>query len=396
MVLIMPIIIIVSFGASFFILALYTLFSVRHSRSQKLRFEHSKSLPLVSLLKPIKMTDDDMERNIESYFRLDYSRFEILFAVDHISDPCVAVIESVRRKYPEINSTILETGNNGRQNPKIHKLAQLETRSRGELLWVTDSNIRVQKDTLGHLVNEYLRSGAKAIFSPVRGTGSRTFASLIENTSLNFFTSGSIITAWKLLRQHIVVGKSVLIEKKALGMLGGFGYFKNYLAEDFLLGETFVRSGFRVSTNYTWVTNINEQSTIGSYFRRMARWAKIRYHLRPAVYAAEVLLNPIVMAFLAFPFMGRRGPAFLGGVILLKVALEYINFLVVNTEDRRRPAWHLLFPAVVMAKDLLYLGFYLMPFLSRRVVWQGNAISIGKKTLICGLSSTDNLSYEGA
>ena len=66
--------------------------------------------------------------------------------------------------------------------------------------------------------------------------GSRTFASLIENTSLNFFTSGSIIAAWKLLRQHIVVGKSVLIEKKALGMLGGFGYFKNYLAEDFLLG----------------------------------------------------------------------------------------------------------------------------------------------------------------
>jgi ceramide glucosyltransferase len=378
------------------ILCLFTAFTVAFRRGRKTAGEGARQYPFVSLLKPVKNIDDDMDRNLESFFTLDYPLYEVLFAVDHISDPCVAVIESVRRKYPEVNSAILETGNNGFQNPKIHKLALLEARSRGELLWATDSNIRVERDTLGRLVNEYLRSGAKAIFSPVRGTSSRTFASLIENTSLNFFTSGSIITAWQLLRQHIVVGKSILIEKKALGTFGGFGYFKNYLAEDFLLGEAFVRSGFRVSTNYTWVTNVNERSTIGSFFRRMVRWAKLRYHLRPAMYAAEVLLNPIVMALFAFPFMGRRGPALLGGVILLKVALEYINFLVVNREDRRRPAWHLLFPAVVIVKDLLYLGFYLVPFLSRRVVWQGNNISIGKKTLIFGSSPTDNLSYEGA
>jgi len=389
-------IIIVILGVSFLVLILFTLLSVCHSRGQRLRSRNPETLPLVSLLKPIKIIDDDMEKNLESFFTLGYPRYEILFAVDHISDPCAAVIETVRQKYPEVNSAIFETGNGGRQNPKIHKLALLEARSRGDLLWVTDSNIRVEKDTLARLVDEYLRSGAKAIFSPVRGTSSRTFASLIENSSLNFFTSGSIITAWKLLRQHIVVGKSVLVEKRALGTLGGFGYFRNYLAEDFLLGETFVRSGFRVSTNYTWVTNINERSTIGSYFRRMARWAKIRYHLRPPVYAAEVLLNPIVLALLALPFMGRGGPALLGGVILLKVTLEYVNFLVINREDRRRPVWHLLFPVAVIAKDLLYLGFYLVPFVSRRVTWRGVNMSIGKKTLICGPSPADNLSYEGA
>jgi len=383
-------------GVSFFILILYALFSVRHSSGKRLPIRNPESLPLVSLLKPIKLIDDDMERNLESFFTLDYPRYEVLFAVDHISDPCVAVIERVRRKYPEVDSAIFETGNGGRQNPKIHKLALLEAHSRGELLWVSDSNIRVERDTLARLADEYLRSGAKAIFSPIRGTSSRTFPSLIENSGLNFFTSGSIITFWTLLRQHIVVGKSVLIEKKALGTLGGFGYFKNYLAEDFLLGETFVRSGFRVSTNYTWVTNINEHSTIGNYCRRMARWAKLRYHLRPPVYAAEVVLNPIALALMALPFMGRSGPVLLGGVILLKVALEYINFLVVNTEDRRRPVWHLLFPAAVIAKDLLSFGLYLLPFLSRRVVWRGVNIAIGKKTLIYGQLPADNLSYEGA
>ena len=51
-----------------------------------------------------------------------------------------------------------------------------------------------------------------------------------------------------------IVGKSMLIERAALAAFGGFAYFKGFLAEDFLLGETFAKSGFHVSTNFTWVT----------------------------------------------------------------------------------------------------------------------------------------------
>jgi ceramide glucosyltransferase len=389
------IIVILVLAVPLLVLTLYAVFSIRHAEPERSPVRLPADAPLVSLLKPVKTLDDGLEKNIESYFSLDYPRFEILFGVDRMTDPCVAVIERVRRRFPEVPVLVLATGHNGRQNPKVHKLALLEARSRGDLLWVTDSNTRADRDTLSRLVEEHLRGGAKLVFSPIRGTGSRTFASLIENSSLNFFTSGGIIAAWKLLRQPIVVGKSILVEAKALRAFGGFGYLKNYLAEDFLLGESFLKSGFRVSTNYTWVTNVNERSSLRSFFDRMARWAKLRYSLRRGAYLAELLLNPIMIAAGACAALGGRGAIVLPAVVLFKVLLEYVNFLAVNREDRKRLAWHLLFPAAVVVKDFLFLLIYLVPFLGGNLRWRGTGISIGRMTLIGG-PRRDEPVFQGA
>ena len=45
-----------------------------------------------------------------------------------------------------------------------------------------------------------------------------------------------------------------------------------------------------------------------------------------------------------------------------KIALEYTGFLILGQEDRRRPLNHLLFPAAVLAKDLLFFAEYSAPF----------------------------------
>ena len=201
----------------------------------------------------------------------------------------------------------MATGHPPFENPKVHKLARLESKSRGSLFWATDSNVRVAPDTLRRLVDEHLAHDAKVVFSPIRGSSSRTFGSLMENAGLNFFTSGSVIAAWFLGRQAIIVGKSMLVEREALETFGGFGYFKDYLAEDFLLGEAFAKSGFRVSTNCTWVTNVSQTATLKSFFKRLSRWAKLRYHLRRPVYLSEILLNPIVIALAGAAVFGRRG-----------------------------------------------------------------------------------------
>jgi ceramide glucosyltransferase len=352
--------------------------------------------PLVSLLKPVKDIDDDMEKNLESFYRLDYPRFEILFAVDRLTDPCVEVIESLEARYPDIPTTIMVTGHDDLENPKIHKLVRLEKRSQGNLLWITDSNVRVEKNTLTRLVSVHLKEGARIVFSPIKGSGSLTFASLMENSYLNFFASGSIISAWKLLRRQILVGKSFLIEERALESFGGFDYFRSYLAEDFLLGESFSRTGFRVSTNYTWVTNVSRRSSAISFFRRMARWATLRYHLKRPIYILEVLLNPVALGLFSLPFLGFTGLWVLTGVALLKIGLEYLNFVFVNTEDRSCWRWHVLFPAAVLVKDIILFGVYLYPFLTRRVKWRAGYISIGKMTLIRHPSNVDNPVYEGA
>ncbi len=379
-----------------FVLCLFTALTVAFRGGQRPHCARVRAYPFVSLLKPVKHVDDDMAANLESFYRLDYPAYEILFAVDDLKDPCVALLEDLQARHPGIRTAIVATGHQALENPKIHKLARLESKSRGELLWATDSNVRVAPDTLRRLADEYLDHDAKVVFSPIRGSSSRTFSSLIENSNLNVFTSGSIIASWLLGRQAIVVGKSILIEREALETFGGFGYFKDYLAEDYLLGQAFQKSGFRVSTNYTWVTNVNQTTTVGSLFRRLSRWAKLRYRLRRPVYLAEILLNPVAVSLAGWAAFGQSGWLVPALTIAGRVAIEYVNFIFVNREDARRPLNHLLFPAAVVGKDLIVLAVYFTPFFSRQVDWRGGRIVIGRDTLIRLPANLDDGIYEGA
>jgi len=388
--------IIVLLASSSAVLCLFTAFTVAFRRGRKTAGPKGVPYPFVSLLKPVKSIDDDMAANLESFYRLDYPAYEVLFAVDSTKDPCMAILKDLKARHPLIPTTIVATGHPPFENPKIHKLARLASKSRGGLFWATDSNVRVAPDSLRRLVDEYLAHDAKVVFSPIRGTSSLTFGSLMENSGLNFFTSGSIIASWFLGRQPIIVGKSMLVEREALETFGGFSYFKNYLAEDFLLGDAFRKSGFRVSTNCTWVTNVSQTATLKSCFKRLSRWAKLRYHLRRPVYLAEILLNPIAIALAGWTAFGRRGWAVMAVAAAAKVALEYANFLFVNPEDARRLRNHLLFPAAVVAKDLVLLGVYFTPFFSRQVEWRGGRMAIGKNTLIRIPANMEDLVYEGA
>ncbi|MDI6846032.1 MAG: glycosyltransferase [Candidatus Saccharicenans sp.] len=368
----------------------------RPVRARKSRLKRFVYYPPVSILKPIRGIDDDLEANLESFYRLDYPRYEILFAVDDWQDEAVEIIRKLSDRYPGIRTRILATGHNSMENPKIHKLDVMEKQSYGRLLWVADANVRVETGTLKSLVYEYLEKEARVIFSPILGTSSRTFASLMENTSLNFFTAGNVITLWKLFSVPVVVGKSMLIDRLALKTFGGFKYFKDYLAEDYLIGRSFQKSGFIVSTNYTWVYNINQHSSLKSFYRRICRWARLRYQLNRPAYLSEILLNPVILSLQGIIVSGGK----LWWLFLLtaggKIFLEYLNFLFVNIEDRRRPANHLLFPLSVVVKDAIFFAVYLTPFFSSSVEWRKGRIRVGRNSLICHPTNFEKLVYEEA
>ncbi|MCR4396766.1 MAG: glycosyltransferase [Candidatus Saccharicenans sp.] len=380
-------------------LVLMTFMTIIHrprksSGSDKSNREQDFRYPPVSILKPIRGVEDDLEANLESFYRLDYPVYEILFAVDDWQDKAVEIIRRVSERYPRVRTRILATGHHSTENPKIHKLDFMEKQSYGCLLWVADANVRVEAGTLRCLVDEYLKKRARVIFSPIMGTSSRTFASLMENTSLNFFTSGNVITLWKLFSIPVVVGKSMLIDRLALKTFGGFKYFKDYLAEDYLIGKSFQESGFRVSTNFTWVANISQRASLKSFYRRMARWARLRYQLNRPAYLSEILLNPVILSLGALLLYGGRFWKLFLLVAAGKILLEYLNFLAVNAPDRSRLINHLLFPLMVVVKDVIFFVVYLTPFFSTSVEWRGGRIRVGRNSLIYHPARYDKLVYE--
>lgn len=380
----------------FLVLAITTALIILTRKPKPRRARAARSYPPVSLLIPIKNRDDELDLNLQSFYESDYPELEVLFGVDSGDDAVVPLLESLAARYPHRPTRIVAVDPGRRENPKVQKLACLAARSRGRLFWVCDSNIRVEPDTLRHLIEGYLDLGAKIVFSPIRGTSSRSFASLVENGYMNFFLSGSVITAWRVFRQQIVCGKSILIERETLERFGGFGFYKDYLAEDFLLGESFTRGRFPIVMNGTWVTNINQSTTVARFLARMSRWAKLRFHLKPGLYLLEIFLNPIALSLPLVALWGARGLIVVGATAAFKVFLEALVFGFVNTGDRGRLRHILRLPAAVVAKDLLLFAVYFVPFFSRTVNWRGGKIGIGRKTLILGPLGADNLNYDSA
>lgn len=370
---------------SFVVLSLYTFLNILYRNgSHKNQQEYPvKQFPKVSILRPMRKIDDQLEKNLESCFLLDYPRYEILFGIDSMKDPIVDIIRRLQSRHPKVSTKIVPAGHINHKNPKVHKLSQMAEEASGTLYWVCDSNIRAEKDTLKKLVNEYLQKNSKIIFSPIRAAGSWSIGSILENAYFTNFVSGNIISAWKLFKQQIVIGKSILIERETLNYFGGFSYFNDYLAEDFMMGQAYTRSKIPISSNFTWVINFSQTTTIKEFFLRIERWAKLRFHLTPHLYILEILLNPIMLALIFSLFLGKNlGMMVFSGTLLLKIFLEIISFLVLNKEDRRKFRVIAMLPYCILLKDILLFIIYFRPFFSRTVDWRGGKIKIGKKTLI--------------
>ncbi len=379
---------------SLVVYGVFLAFTLRFRPRKEARIDLGSRFPRVTILKPLKNLVDDLAENLESYFTLDYPNYEIIFGLDTLDDVSLPLIRSLQSRFPDVPVTVMATGHSDAENPKIFKLARMETAATGDLLWVTDANTRVTADTLNYLEQECRRSGAQVLFSPIRGVGSRTLASLMENMSLNLFTSGNILTAWKMFGQQIIVGKSMLIEKAALTHFGGFSYFSEFLAEDFVIGEAFEDGGFKLACSSVWIDNVSCSTTTRAFFRRMVRWAKLRLRLKPGFYVMEVLLNPVALS-LALPlFCPARGWLLLAAVMAAKAAIEFASYRVLTWRSGE-PLLHLaLLPLVVILKDLILLAVYFVPFFSRTIVWQGGGITIGRRTRIGG--HRERLAFEGA
>lgn len=369
-------------GLSFLILINYVIFTLVFRNAPEIKCGDISKYPKVSILKPFRNIEDAIEQNLDTFYAIDYPDFEMVLGVDALGGECIPVLEKIKQKYPNVRTKIISASSENVMNPKIEILSKLAKISAGELYWISDSNTRVEKNTLKNLVHEYVAKGSKIVFSPIRGTGSRTIGSVLENAYMNFFTSGNIIAAWKYFGRKIIVGKSMLVEKIALERFGGFEHFREYLGEDYMMGEIYSENDVPVSTNLTWIINYNSFATIKSFCSRISRWSKLRFHIDRFFYVLEILTNPIAISLLFLPFLGQEGLTLLWAVSLAKIVIEYVNFFSVNNYDRRKLWIAAIYPFCIVLKDLLLFIIYLIPFVSETVNWRGRKIRIGAKSRI--------------
>lgn len=67
-------------------------------------------LPGVSLLKPLKGVDPNLINNLETFFELDYPKYEVLLCVQDHDDPAIDVCKKLLGKYPNVDARLFIGG----------------------------------------------------------------------------------------------------------------------------------------------------------------------------------------------------------------------------------------------------------------------------------------------
>jgi ceramide glucosyltransferase len=332
-----------------------------------------RSTPPVSILKPLCGLDEGLESNIESFFRLEYPEYELIFSFVSDEDEAYPMARRVADRHPHVSSTFVFDARDGGGNAKIDRLAAGLSRARHRMILTSDGNVRVRPDFLLRAISQFDQPDVGLVSHLFVATGAVSVASRIETLYLNGCLQPGTALLAGLLRKPCVVGKSILVSRAALDGIGGFPSLEAFLAEDYLIGRKILGAGYRVVLSADVLETTEVRKTAQAAFARHRRWAMMRRRLGGALYLCEVFSGPLPWA-LAAAVAGAPVPA---GVLL---AVRYgLEAAMAASQGRPLSALDgLLLPV----RDLAAAATFLAGLVGNSVSWRGRRLRIGKDTRI--------------
>jgi ceramide glucosyltransferase len=331
--------------------------------------------PPVTIFKPLKGLDEDLEANLRTFFQLDYPCYQLLFCVAESDDPAIAVVRRLMSAFPDGDSQLVIGCPAFGLNPKVESLATMDRHRKHDVILISDSNVRVRPSYLRETACYLSDPGVGLVSNLFTGVGEVHPGAIMENLQLNGYIAAGVAAA-AVCRATCVVGKSMLLPVKVLHSIGGFAAVRNVLAEDQVIAMRARQAGYSIRLSHHVIENVNSSRSLKWFLNRHSRWYKIRRRLALPTFAAEPIGN-LATVGLVWAFSGASGIAW-GGLLVL-VGLGIVR-------DAVQTRWlrgtypklkHLLFSPV---KDILLFPVWLDAILNQRVQWRGNRFSIGRMT----------------
>ena len=318
--------------------------------------------PGVSILKPLAGLDDGLEANLRTFFTQDYPAFEILFAVRTPEDPAVPAVERLRAEFAHISSQLIFTGEPPYPNAKVYSLDRMMAAAAHDLLVMSDSDIRVDHTMLTSVAAEFSDPRVGVATCPYRAIAGASLWSQLEAVGMNTEFFGGVVVARMLDGMKFAVGPTMVARKQALEAIGGFDRLKDYLAEDFVMGQFAAEAGWGVIlSSYVVQHRIGSETWAKNAAHRL-RWARSTRRSRPAGYLGQLFTNPAPIA-LALSIVA---PEWWPQLVVTGVLRALAAWMVARQMLGVQVGWGLLIP-----QDLLSFAFWVAGFFGNSIDWRG-------------------------
>ncbi|MGH9524938.1 MAG: bacteriohopanetetrol glucosamine biosynthesis glycosyltransferase HpnI [Terriglobales bacterium] len=341
------------------------------------RFKSKKSVdcaaawPRVSLLKPLCGDEPRLRENLESFFRLCYPEFEIIFGARNESDPALRVVRELRREYPEVSVSVVLSGEPDRPNAKVCALEQMVREAAYEYLIISDSDVEVEPGYIQAVIEPLFDPSVGLVTCLYRGVPTGGLWSRLEALGMSVEMTSGVILAEMLEGMKFALGPTMATRKDVLDRIGGIGRLAHYCSDDYVLGQRVAEEGFAVHLSKHVIDHVAMNRGLRKSVLHQVRWMKSTRCSRPLGHVGTGLTFAMPFALLGFCTAlasGHSGWAWT--MLAMGIANRVIEAYVVGwgvVRDRGALRYGWLYPA----RDLLGFVFWAWSMLgSRTIVWR--------------------------
>ena len=333
------------------------------------------NVPAISVLKPLAGDEPGLAENLDSFFRLNYPHYEALFAARDELDPALAIARAARTAYPELEAHVLVAGESDHPNAKVHSLAAMTAAAGGELLVVSDSDIRADPSLLRDLARDFEDPKVGVVTCLYRAVPGPSLWSTLEALGMNTEFWSGVLVAQFLAPMDFAVGPTMAVRRSCLHAIGGWGAFRDYLAEDFQVGRQARLAGYEVRLSTHVVEHrIGSQPLRENLVHRL-RWRRSTRRSRPVGYWGEIFANPLPWALL-LPIAASGAAwswAALGTCLVLRSLAALLVGGSILRDAQALPRYWML-----PLQDVLSLLVWTAGLVGKRIVWRGQTYELAR------------------
>lgn len=331
----------------------------------------NSTLPPVTVLKPLHGTEPLLEECLESFFRQDYPDYELIFGARLQSDPALAVVEFLKKKYPNVATQTALSGHPRYPNAKVYLMEKMVRLATHATLFITDSDVRVAPDYLAQVVKPMLDPKVGMVTCLYRGISTGGFWSLLEALGMSIELASGVLVANLLEGMKFALGPTMVIRKDVLEGWGGFGALRDYCADDFVMGALTHAAGSKVVLSHYVINHIVLNRSARASMLHQLRWMKSSRLSRTLGHIGTGLTFAMPFGVLGAVAGWMSGNWALGlGLLSVAIANRVVQALVVGwgvNRDRDSARYCWLYPL----RDFLGFVLWCGSFWGSEIVWRG-------------------------
>lgn len=347
------------------IYAMLTIFTTPKFLSQTIP-QHDFS-PAVSVFKPVRGLEKNLERNLRSIAQQDYPNYQVIYSVQDPDDAALPILQAIAAEFgPERITVVIDRVQTG-ANGKINNILGAFPKAKHDILVISDSDTCLRPDYLKTLVSPLANPQVGCVCTPFKLTEARSWYEALELLTINADFMPSVMFAEVTGASKACLGPSIAIRRSTLDNVGGLASLADYLVEDYELGRRVWTSGLQMVLLPYVIDAVVDLDGGQSWWRHQVYWDQNTFLARPAPFVATVLIRAVPFAVLFL--LGQQGSPLGWGILLMTIAIRLGSAAIVARQLRDPESLRYLF--LLPIRDCFGLIFWALAFSQRTVTWRG-------------------------